>query len=554
MPKYFFLSRLQGCGSTTDAFRPLVSNLGPYSMIDLRPDQTRIDGWCFVSVKSFVSEPTTVEIYLGDNPHVPLPNETIVKIKEALGVDFKSTNLAEILAEILLFRLMPGRGLRPGIDGSYRIYLGELLWEATEAQTYEFAGRLREPDILKTFPNASSTPTIDLRPALEEALTLIADIVEHGQAGWLLDEREKVKTARSSHPLAVRYSVAETLLHESDFHQVHGSSDALWILMLAHDLEVTAPHLNAAHLGRRFRDPNDCEATKYELYVMARYLEIGSQVDKTDSHRTGEFRIRHSGGDVHIECKYKSMASMGPRRVKETFEVGTEQLGQLLEKANQKLLVQIDCRTDPTLDDLPALLECVRTVLDPGVGLGETQIQFGGKFQITVVQSETMAESGCQVPAGMDYAITGPSIVKADSQGKLRPTVTWGIAWRVAKPSGWIRSVVDTVRKAAAQVPSDTPNLVYVHVPPGKLGVVHTYMDQVLEEIEHLLSNPHRHARVNAVILTGQADIESSTIPKIITTRYIYKTIVNKTPRHSLPTGFKIFGPDVTRQSSRRSA
>lgn len=550
MPRHYFLSRLQGSGTTTDAFRPVVANLGPYSMLDLRPDATRIDGWCFVSVKSSVAQPTSAQIYLGDDPHMPLPNDTIEKIRVALSVDFQSTNLAEILAEILLFRLMPGRGLRPGTDGSYKIFLGELLWQATESEAFEFVGRLREPDILKAFPNVSSPSTNDLRPALEEALGIIADLVDYRQQGWLLNELNKVKKNKSSHPLAVQYSIAEALLHQQDFSQLHSSSAALWILMLANDLEVTCSQFNDAHLSRRLSDPSDCEPLKYELYVMASYLQSGMQIEKTDSHRTGEFRIRHSSGNVHIECKYKSKASMGPRRVQKTFEVGTEQLGLLLEEANERLQVQIDCRTDPTLEDLPTLLECVRQALGRGVGSTGVQIQVGGKFQIDLVQRKTVAtESACQVPAGMDYATTGPSVLQADSQGELQPTVTWSIAWQVAKPSGWIRSVVDTVRKASAQVPPDTPNLIYVHVPPGKLGVVHTCMDSVIEEIEHLLSNPQRHARVNAVVLTGRADIENSTIPKSITTRYVYKTIVNKSPRCSLPADFKIFGRDITRKS-----
>jgi hypothetical protein len=552
MSKHYFLSRFQGSGSTPDPFRALVADLGPCSILDLRPNQTRVDGWCFASVKQSVAEPTSFEIYLGDDPDTPLPKDTIDRIKVALGIDFQSTNLTEILAEILLFRRMPGRGLRPGIDGSYRIYLGKLLWEATEAEVYEFLGRLQEPDIFKAFPNISSAPKNDLRPALREALRIIEDIVDRGQSGWLLSELEKVKSSRSCHPLAVNYSIAEALLHQQDFKQLHGSSSALWILMLAHDLEVTHPQLNDDHLGSRLCDPNDCEPTKYELYVMARYLESGSQIEKTDSHGTGEFRIRQSGGIVHIECKYKSKNSMGPRRVKEVFEVGTKQLGLLLEKASEKLQVQIDCRTDPTLDDLPSLLDSLRQALEHGVGSTGVQIQNGGKFQISLVQSEAIGAEGAQIPAGMDYATSGPSIVKADSDGVLRPTVTWSIAWRVANPSGWTRSVVNTVRQAAAQVPSDTPNLVYVHVPPGRLGVVHALMDSVFEEIDHLLSNPQRHTRVNAVILTGRADIESDTIPKTITTRYVYKTILHKSPRFSLPAGFKIFGRDITRSSLRQ--
>lgn len=242
MPKYFYLSRFVGSGTLLDPFRPLAASFGPSSMLDLRPDERRPEGWCFACVEredQIIVETPAGLIYLGDDGHVNLSDATMNQIKERLRIDFKSQKLAEIAAEILLFQRMPGRGLRPDLDGKYRLHLRGLLWEATEAEAYEFVGRLREDELLGPSPSSPSKQMIDLRPALDDALTTVAGIVDHGRPGWLNKEMEEVKKKRSSHPIAMNYLEASKARKDSDFMRIHASPAAIWILMLARDLRVT---------------------------------------------------------------------------------------------------------------------------------------------------------------------------------------------------------------------------------------------------------------------------------------------------------------------------
>src|SRR5438093_6421812 len=97
-------------------------------------------------------------------------------LKERLRIDLKSQKLAEIAAEILLFQRIPGRGLRLELDGKYRLHLRGLLWEAAEAEAYEFVGRLQEDELLGPAPSNLSRQMSDLRPALDNALTTVAGI------------------------------------------------------------------------------------------------------------------------------------------------------------------------------------------------------------------------------------------------------------------------------------------------------------------------------------------------------------------------------------------
>jgi hypothetical protein len=549
MPKHYYLSQFIGSGTELDPFKPLTAKFGPSSILDLRPDETQPKGWCFACVDRDVQIGVKSEsglIYLGQDGHVNLSESTINQLKRCLRIDFQSQTLAEIAAEILLLGRIPGRGLRPDLDGKYRLHLGGLLWEVTEPEAYEFVGSLRETELLGPAPTLPSQMS-DRRPALGDALATIANIVDYGRRGWLDSEMAKVKTKQSNHSLATNYLEASNLLKDSDFMRIYESPAAIRILMLASDLRITSQQVDVKRVSSRLRDPSDCEPTKYELYVMASYLQAGARVEKTDTDSTGEFRIIEDGQHVHVECKYKDLNRIGQRRVKAVFDSANERLRELMEQKDVKALVQISCRTDPIEEDLSALMACISDELEKDIGEVGLQFKCGGKFEVRVLPSSRItADSGVMLPVGFDYGFTEASLEKGSS-GELGPRRGWGIVWSVLRPGGWMRSVVDSVRQASSQVPAESPNLIYVHVPAGSLGAVTTRIDSVVPEIEDLLCNQHRYTRVNAVILTGQAVLRRGSAPNAATVRFIYRTVANRNPRNTLSSHFRIFGRDFTR-------
>ncbi|HKA22650.1 MAG TPA: hypothetical protein VKN18_30540 [Blastocatellia bacterium] len=551
MSYYYYLSSFVGSGNHNDPFRAVAADCGPASILDLRRDATRRDGWCFVCVERenpIDTATTTGLIYLGDDPHAKLDNGTINKLKDRLAVDFKSENLAEIVAEILLLQRIPGRGLRAGLDGTYSFHLGKLVWKVTETEAYEFVGKLRETELLGQPAPRPGQRIADLRPRLDHALITIADVVNHDRSGWLDKEIEKVKRKQSNHPVAINYFEATKVREHEDFTRLHNSAAVIWMLMLAGDIVVCEPQLDIARLSSRLRDARDCEPTKYELYIMAGYIHTGVRVEKTDKDSTGEFRVFSGDRYVHVECKYKSLESMRARRVKPVFDIANEQLRELLEGKNRKILLQITCRTDPIEDDLRELLDSISRALETEAADDTFQFKCGGKYDITVLPSARISDgSQLRLPAGFEYGFTEATMEKGCS-GDLAPCHGWGIVWNVLRPGGWIRSVVESVRQAASQLPPESPNLIYIHVPTGSVGAVETRIDSARPEIETLLSNPERYTRVNAVILTGQATLYGWSAPDVATVRFIYKTILNQNPRNAQPVNFRIFGRDFTRK------
>lgn len=549
MTKQYYLSKFIGTGTESDPFRPLAAQLGRWSMLDLRPDRKRQDGWCFacVELEHEVSlEPATGLIYLCEEALVPLNDAVISAVKASLGIDFKSKKLGEIIAEILLLGRMSNRGLRPELDGSFSINLGGVLWEATEAETYEFVGRLREDELLGAPPRSSEIPIVDVKIALAASLATIAEAVDHGSPTWLEKEMDKVRERRSAHPLATRYLEASELLSGSDPTLINSSSAVVWIMLLARDLRTTGPKIEVARLAPRLRDENDCEPARYELFIMASYIDTGVPLEQTDAGGRGEFRVSVGEQWVHIECKHKNISGLAPRNVKAVFEKGNDLLRELMESKDARCLVQISCRTDPSLEDLPRLTELVSSGLN--LDFSETGFQIKrGKFEVSLLPGNIVtADSGVMLPDGFDFGFVRSTFVKKP-KGTLGTANGWGVQWRVRRPGGWIRSVVNSIRQAAKQLPPDSPNLVYIHISSGSLGAVATRIDSVEPAIDDLLNVLNMHGRLNAVVLTGQATINGWSGPNTMTVRYVYRTVENRHARNTLPSNFRVFGRDFTR-------
>lgn len=544
MPTLYYLSTFIGTGSESEPFRPATRAFGPGSMLDLRPDETKQAGWCVSTVGSKTIEASNEGkwFFLTDDPKADMDKEVIARLKENLGVDFRSLTLADVLAEILLMQKIPNRGLRPGIDGAYRINLSGTIWSATEAEAFEFVGRIREPDLLGIAP-VRNRPRADLSESLTQAMEQLRDITDSDRPNWLQGVVEKYRAGRSRHPLAQAASAVNELL--SSPWKIHGSASAIRLMLLARDLSVTLPHLDEKRLGARLRSVDDFEPTTYELFVHAGYVELGYTVEVTDEKHGGEFKVFVGKQTVHIECKHKTLRETNRRHVKEVFDAARSSIQTLMTEKGRYALVLFYCRTDPVMDDLDLMVAMVSRALDDRIDEKGQAIE-SGKFHIELVPSNwiTAGSPGVRFPVGFDGF--SEATVPPNAEGPAGSG--WGIGWRVERPGGWIRSVIESVRQAAKQLPPDAPNAVYVHIPGGSLGAMKTRIDSVHPAIEQLLDSADHHTRINAVVLTGHATVVGWSGPGIATLKYVYDVIPNRNARQPFPEGFSLLGAEATRR------
>lgn len=116
---YFYLSRWHGDG-LTEPFEPLVSYYADsYTLIDLRPDSTKVQGFCIVRANQYI-DGSNIWL-LGQHLDEPITGISRALLNMTFGRDLISTRLNDALYELLYNRLLFGA------DGHKRLLLGGLI-------------------------------------------------------------------------------------------------------------------------------------------------------------------------------------------------------------------------------------------------------------------------------------------------------------------------------------------------------------------------------------------------------------------------------------------
>ena len=186
MDRRYYLSKFVGDGKTSaTAFKAKVSEYGvKWGMLDLRPDPTQIEGWCFAFLDSDNDELAEQDpdlILLGMDVYAELPDILRSRLSQIIGVNLIHTRLVDVITEVL-FR--QGR-IRPAPDGKYQIHLGSLINELSAEKAAAFIGRV----LLKEQPREIDRSQMDrarkLSGSLKTSLEAIRKVVDQGESGWL---------------------------------------------------------------------------------------------------------------------------------------------------------------------------------------------------------------------------------------------------------------------------------------------------------------------------------------------------------------------------------
>lgn len=547
----YYLSKFIGDGYSLDtAYKPAVAIAAQsWGFIDFRTDQRCRSGWCiaFVDGEPLAEEPgftllaDAQFLSLGTSLSNDLPNHLLERLKAALDTDFVSTNLTDIVTELLLLDW----GFRPATDGVYRVYLGGLIKELSAEEALEFlADRL--PDSDDECPRPATTDVSAIRRSASTALDTIARFASHDSPDWIKQALQAPDA--DNHPLLKHLrSAAEALSQDDDM--VHRSHSVVWVQLLARDLQAMTGLLDPKRTAERLRDPEDCEEFRYELFVMAGYRNAGAGITITDSEdaKLGEGIVKWGDETAFVECKRKTLEAITRRDVRSWFHRGTEMLYEKMDQLGAPAHVYITLRTDPTEEKLLWIGDAVTRILQQSLSESVTDRK-GWQIEITVHPSNTGSEDSGEAvycPAGFEFA-TSEGRMSVGEDEKARSGGSRSVAWRSQEPTDWLKSAKASVKKAARQIPSDGPGVVYVQVPTGKFSVVRLRMQILAHAVEAMLQNDH--SRVNVVVVTGIAERYRTDDASVAQITYLYKPVENPKPRTPLSEQFRILGRDFTRR------
>jgi hypothetical protein len=125
--RHYYLSWLMGTGTPRDAYRPIVAIFtNDFGMFDLRPDRTKVDGWCFAytdGIGDITNVPGLLHLQSGLTLNDTLDAKTVESIESAFKVKAEGASLPEIIFNISMAGEIVTKG-KPQTDGDYRINLG----------------------------------------------------------------------------------------------------------------------------------------------------------------------------------------------------------------------------------------------------------------------------------------------------------------------------------------------------------------------------------------------------------------------------------------------
>ena len=124
----YYLSPYIGDGRNGNMFLPANSESAFHS-IDLRPNCTRREGWCFLA--SPVKRERQGAIYLGNELDEEYSQAFQWKIESFLGIEFRDKTLRRFIVETMFQGRFDGTRWKPLLPERYwwRIYLAEKIWE-----------------------------------------------------------------------------------------------------------------------------------------------------------------------------------------------------------------------------------------------------------------------------------------------------------------------------------------------------------------------------------------------------------------------------------------
>lgn len=505
-------SRFSGSGTKEDPFTPVAAVFGhDWSLLDLREDETKPDGWCLVAVD--VSAGVTVShphvVPLGENPS----GEIEEGARKALSLALKRNLVSVTLGDLVLEALIHFRSLRPKLDGRYELHLAPFHWEYTSQELRTFLAE--HATHVESRPGTAINSSTDVL----HALAVIESLAELGAPRWVHRTLTPPVTEQGN-PLLFHLREARRVVSE-DFASASVDRSTLWLVHLAHLVEVTREVFDDRELARRLRQPNDCESVRYEMYVASRYLRAGATVRRTDRDRAGEFIATSGAYELYVECKKKSQLTLRDRD-------RTHLLDGLIVTADEEMqstatlgrFVDITCRTDPAVSELSAVRRLVRNHLASGY-----QDLRSGKFRI---RSWKLDPTELTLPAGLDLGFVEAQIAEAGlTQGR-------GVGVRVLIPPDWLKSALDSFRNATKQLPGDAAGVVYLDVPTEREPIVAGWVEQLANALSAELV---KHGRVSAAVVTG------SSYPEVdgkLILRTVVRSVMNPSARRRIPEWFAV--------------
>lgn len=316
-----------------------------------------------------------------------------------------------------------------------------------------------------------------------------------------------------------------------------------------HVLTSLEDNIDLESIKRRLKDEDEFDKVFYELFIASGYKRNGSEVEiikTTSEKRTGEFYVKHSSGNVLVECKKKDIRSDNEKRVDNWWVTFQHLMMKKLKEDKKYFGIFIDIPKEADEKEIPLVIEEVMKIL---------KNNNNGKFLILDDKYNLKINNFCEnggdsTEAKVFYSFGKKFDVDAcvsrclqnkslNADRVREPFVICCHAFSESIDSK-VNAILSTIAQAYGQLEDDKPNIVYVDT---------NIATMLSDKIDALFKNLKPS-------ITAKLDKDFSKISAIVLTNFRFMKpvtdglgvycmqdlIINPNANFKIPKDFKLYG------------
>lgn len=287
----------------------------------------------------------------------------------------------------------------------------------------------------------------------------------------------------------------------------------LKLAMLGKSIEATALQRGFERVVPRLKIDRQFQATAFEIEAAASYVGKGWAVEfvAEGTEKSPDLQVTRNDGSIFcVECKCRDEKTERDERISAIWmEVEKSVLAQIGPRKLNYAVV-INAKLDPERNDVKILIDSIMSEIVTGeISVGSQRVITlgpGKKFEIHLHKFSEPDEEiesngvGIAINRSPDRCVLSMEERRLDD-GRTIVRNPKGIAFLSAVPPDRVTGILDALKAATKQLPSQGPGVVWIRIADNAWGYD---LDRSFDRAKALLTEQlsgDRNRRVNAVIL-----------------------------------------------------
>jgi len=300
---------------------------------------------------------------------------------------------------------------------------------------------------------------------------------------------------------------------------------------------------------RRLKDEDEFDKVFYELFIASGYKRNGCEIEiisTTSDKRTGEFYVKHSSGNILVECKKKDIRSDNEKRVDNWWVTFQHLMMKQLKEANKYFGIFIDIPKEANEKEIPLVIDEIIEIIKKHND-GRFSV-LNNKYNLEITSFCENGEDSTDATGfyGFSKKFNVDACISRCLQNRSLNADTvkepFVICCRAFNESidSKVNAILSTIAQAYGQLEDDIPNIVYVDT--NIATMLSDKIDILFKRLKPAITTKldRDFSKISAIVLTNFRFMKPVTDGCGV--YCIQDLIINPHANFKIPEDFRVYG------------